>query len=76
MLKLILLAKKIEIISIKEKENKTIINQVIQANFENNSCLKLCHLLIISYSTKKIDSCQFSDLLVDFENYINQFGQL
>ncbi len=75
MLQTILPAKRLEIISIKEKDN-TIINRVVQANLEDSYCSKLRHSLKTDYSTKEIDSRHFSDLSVDSENYIRRFGRL
>ena len=75
LLQTILHAKRLEIISIKGKDN-TIIDRVVQANLEDSYCSKLRYSLKADYPTKEIDSRHFSDLSVDSENCIWQFGQL
>ncbi len=75
MLQTILLAKRLEIISIKREDN-TIIDQVIQANLEDSYCSKLRHSLKANYPIKEIDSRHFFDLSVDSKNCIRQFGRL
>ncbi len=49
----ILLAKKLEIISIEGKDN-TIIDRMVQANLEYSYCSKLRHLLKADYLIKKL----------------------
>ena len=73
LLQTILLAKRLEIISIKREDN-TIIDRVVQANLEDSYCSKLRYLLKADYPMKKIDSRYFSDLSVDLENCIRRFG--
>ena len=76
LLQTIFFAKRLEIILIKEEDNKTIINQVVQANIENSYCSKLYYLLKTDYSIKEIDFRHFFNLLVDTKNYIYWFGWL
>lgn len=61
---------------IEEKENITIIEQVIQANLKDNYYSKLCYLLKKSFQTKDINLYYFSYPLFNMENYMHRYSRL
>lgn len=73
--KLFFYQKKLEIILIEGGENMIIVEQVIQANLEDDYCFKLCHSLKIDCQIKDINSRHFSHLLVDSENYMHYYSR-
>ncbi len=76
LLQTILPAKRLEIILIKGEDNNTIVDQVVQANLKDSYCSKLRYSLQTGYPSKEIDSRHFSDLSVNSENCIRQYGRL
>ena len=61
---------------IKRKVKSIIVDHVVQANLEDSYYSQLHYLLKTGYPTKKIDLRHFSDLSIDSENCICQFGRL
>lgn len=49
---------------------------MVQTNFEDSYYFMLRYLLKAGYWIKEIDSCYFSDFLIDLENCIYQFSRL
>ena len=76
LLQTLLPAKRLEIVSIEEKKNITIVEKVVRANLEDDYCSKLRHSLKIGYPIKEIDSRHFPDLSVDSKNCVCQDSRL
>lgn len=65
-----LLPKRLEISSIDLNKPKTISKRVIQANIVDFYYTKLCKSLRTSFFIKDINTCHFSDIIVDTKIYM------